>query len=53
MKINLTVKHAPAESPGMWNDSTLKLKLTAPKWLIVTMQAAILGVLNRANEDQN
>jgi hypothetical protein len=41
IKMVIRVKHYPSESPGPWDDSTLKLYLKGNRHLIIRIQRAI------------
>ena len=45
MKISMKVEHYPADSPGMWQESYLKLVIRAPKHKIEQLEQAINKVL--------
>ena len=45
MKVRLSVKHKTAESPGIFDDSTLKFYLKAEKHEVEKVEAAIKKAL--------
>jgi hypothetical protein len=52
MKLKLTTKHNPADNPGIWNESELRLYLKTEKHIIDRVIKAIwIAIKDKENEN--